>query len=201
MGVEGRAARERVPAHNHSSNATHRRAVAMIEVAKTLLFLAIPMPHAFYAFLWNKPQGGKRVAKKVKVPPVDLLALVATCMKVVQFLSFVYYIVTLLGANAFLETVESVHPMTLIFGGLLFAAGQALNIGVFSGIKYGKKVPWVTGFPFTVCPHPQYIGSSLSIWGALWPIMRVFPGNFLDLVTVGIYWSAMYATSSIVESY
>ena len=73
--------------------------------------------------------------------------------------------------------------------------------GVYYGIKYGKKVPWVTGFPFSLCPHPQYIGSSLSIWGALWPIIRVFPGNLMELSTVGVYWSGMYALSSFIESH
>eukprot|EP00213_Chloropicon_mariensis_P005753 CAMPEP_0197474528 /NCGR_PEP_ID=MMETSP1309-20131121/5968_1 /TAXON_ID=464262 /ORGANISM="Genus nov. species nov., Strain RCC998" /LENGTH=168 /DNA_ID=CAMNT_0043014201 /DNA_START=387 /DNA_END=893 /DNA_ORIENTATION=- len=168
------------------------------------------MPHAFYALLWNKPKVWKSVAKKVKVHPVELLAVVAACMKVVQALSFVFYIVTLLGTNVFMETVTTAHPLTLLFGAILFAAGQALNLGVYKalgvdgvyyGIKYGKKVPWVTGFPFNICPHPQYIGASLSIWGALWPIMRVHTGEFLDLVTVGCYWSGMYAFSSVVESH
>ena len=182
----------------------------MIELAKAVLYLAIPMPHAFYALLWNKPQVWKKVAKKTKVPPVNLLAIVALCMKVVQFFSFVFYIMTLLGTNAFTETLRLAHPMTLLFGGVLFAVGQALNIGVYKtlgkdgvyyGIKYGKKVPWVTGFPFNICPHPQYIGSSLSVWGALWPIIRVFPDNLVDLAAVGLYWSAMYATSAVIESH
>ena len=150
------------------------------------------------------------MAKKVKVHPVELLAFVAACMKVIQALSFVFYIVTLLGTNAFVETWEKAHPFTLLFGGMLFAAGQTLNMGVYKtlgfdgvyyGFKYGKKVPWVTGFPFNICPHPQYIGSSLSIWGALWPIMRVHTGEFFDLLAVGCYWSAMYMTSSIIESH
>uniref|UniRef100_A0A7S2YVX3 phosphatidyl-N-methylethanolamine N-methyltransferase n=1 Tax=Chloropicon laureae TaxID=464258 RepID=A0A7S2YVX3_9CHLO len=182
----------------------------MMQLAQVLLYLAIPMPHAFYAFLWTKPKVWKGVAKKVKVHPVELLAFVAACMKVIQALSFVFYIVTLLGTNAFVETWEKAHPFTLLFGGMLFAAGQTLNMGVYKtlgfdgvyyGFKYGKKVPWVTGFPFNICPHPQYIGSSLSIWGALWPIMRVHTGEFFDLLAVGCYWSAMYMTSSIIESH
>ena len=186
------------------------QACKMIELAQALLFLAIPMPHAFYAMLWTKPNVWKKVAKKTKVPPVDLLAIVALCMKVVQFFSFVFYVLTLLGADAFTETIRLAHPATLLFGGLLFAVGQALNMGVYAtlgkdgvyyGIKYGKKVPWVTGFPFSLCPHPQYIGSSLSIWGALWPIIRVFPGNLMELSAVGVSWSGMYALSSFIESH
>ena len=179
-------------------------------LAKVLLYLAIPMPHAFYAMLWTKPKVWKSVAKKSKVHPVDLLAVIALCMKVVQLVSFLFYIVTLLGTNAFMETLTRAHPLTLLFGAVLVFAGQSLNIGtykalgkdgVYYGIKFGRKIPWVTGFPFTVCPHPQYIGSSLSVWGVLWPIMRVFTGEFLDLVAVGFYWSACYFTSAVIESH
>jgi hypothetical protein len=30
-----------------------------------------------------------------------------------------------------------------------------LLAGVYYGIKLGRKVPWATGFPFSVAPHPQ----------------------------------------------
>jgi len=179
-------------------------------LAKVLLGLAIPMPHCFYCLLWTRPKVWKSVAKKSKVHPVELLALVAMCMKVVQLVSFLFYVMTLLGTDVFQETYARAHPLTLLFGAFLVAAGQSLNFGtykalgkdgVYYGIKYGRKIPWVTGFPFNVCPHPQYIGSSLSVWGILWPIMRVFTGEFFDLVTVGCYWSACYAASAIIESH
>lgn len=179
-------------------------------LAKILLGLAIPMPHAFYAMLWTKPKVWKSVAKTTKVHPVELLALVACCMKVVQLVSFLFYMFSLLGTNVFMDTLTTAHPLTLLFGALLLVVGQSLNLGtykalgkdgVYYGIKYGRKIPWVTGFPFNVCPHPQYIGSSLSVWGVLWPIMRVYTGEFFDLVTVGSYWSACYALSAIIESH
>ena len=53
---------------------------------------------------------------------------------------------------------------------------QALNVGIYraignSGVYYGFKlghhVPWHTGFPFNVVSHPQYVGSALTVWGAI----------------------------------
>lgn len=52
--------------------------------------------------------------------------------------------------------------------------GQGLNIaiyraigkaGVYYGYRLGVKVPWVTGFPFSVFPHPQYFGVCCCVLG------------------------------------
>lgn len=59
---------------------------------------------------------------------------------------------------------------------LLTTVGQALNVGIYKaigktgvyyGFKLGRKVPWVTGFPFNVMSHPQYVGTTMTIWGVL----------------------------------
>jgi hypothetical protein len=53
---------------------------------------------------------------------------------------------------------------------------QALNVGIYRaignpgvyyGFKLGHHVPWHTGFPFNVVSHPQYVGSALTVWGAV----------------------------------
>ena len=53
---------------------------------------------------------------------------------------------------------------------------QALNVGIYRaignpgvyyGFKLGHHVPWRTGFPFNVVSHPQYVGSALTVWGAV----------------------------------
>ena len=53
---------------------------------------------------------------------------------------------------------------------------QALNIGIYRaignpgvyyGFKLGHNIPWHTGFPFNVVSHPQYVGSALTVWGAV----------------------------------
>ena len=56
----------------------------------------------------------------------------------------------------------------------MIAIGQILNVGVFMqlgkiGVFYGNRlgyqVPWCRSFPFSLIPHPQYVGATLSIWG------------------------------------
>jgi methylene-fatty-acyl-phospholipid synthase len=63
---------------------------------------------------------------------------------------------------------------SLGIGGALIVVGQILNfsvfyrlgkVGVFYGNKLGHAIPWCRGFPFSFCKHPQYIGTSVSIWG------------------------------------
>jgi len=47
------------------------------------------------------------------------------------------------------------------------------NVGVFYGNRLGHQLTWVTGFPFNIVRHPQYVGTVLPIWG-IFLIMR-FP--------------------------
>ncbi len=98
-------------------------------------------------------------------------------------------------------------------GILLIAFGQALNVGIYRaigtdgvyyGFKLGKKVPWVNGFPFSVVPHPQYVGSSLTVWGVTALLAsQVPPGSALQLSLFGIagFWTALYIITGIMEQY
>jgi hypothetical protein len=54
---------------------------------------------------------------------------------------------------------------------VLLVVGQVLNVyvyktlgydGVYYGHRYGKKVPWVEGFPFWI-NSPQYLGMTLTV--------------------------------------
>ena len=64
--------------------------------------------------------------------------------------------------------------LPLAVGGSLLVVGQLLNlavfyrlgvIGVFYGSQFGEEIPWCQEFPFSLCRHPQYIGTLCSIWG------------------------------------
>ncbi|XP_062217768.1 phosphatidyl-N-methylethanolamine N-methyltransferase-like [Phragmites australis] len=35
--------------------------------------------------------------------------------------------------------------------------------GTYYGVRFGKKIPWVTEFPFDYIKDPQYVGSMLSL--------------------------------------
>ena len=36
---------------------------------------------------------------------------------------------------------------------------------MYYGYRLGEPVPWVTGFPFSVVPHPQYFGVCCCVIG------------------------------------
>ena len=105
-----------------------------------------------------------------------------------------------------LPDLLAVPPACWALALLLGGAGQVLNVsiyraighaGVYYGFKLGHKVPWVTGFPFNVVSHPQYVGSVLSVWGAaalLWT--QAPPG----LGLIAAYWTCLYVITGFQES-
>ena len=47
---------------------------------------------------------------------------------------------------------------------LFFRVYQLLGeSGTYYGVRFGKKIPWVTEFPFGYIKDPQYVGSMLSL--------------------------------------
>ena len=87
----------------------------------------------------------------------------------------------------------------------LVAVGQSLNFGIYRaigidgvyyGIKLGKRVPWVTGFPFSVCPHPQYVGSVMTILGLAALLWNHAPQG---LGVIVVYWASLYVVTAVVE--
>ena len=76
--------------------------------------------------------------------------------------------------------VPSAPPAVIAVAGLLFLAGQSLvmigfyrlgRVAVFFGDRLGYEAPWCSAFPFSVLPHPQYLGAVVSIW-AFFAVMR-----------------------------
>lgn len=91
---------------------------------------------------------------------------------------------------------------------LLVGYGQSLNVGIFQaighdgvyyGFKLGKKIPWVTGWPFDTVSHPQYVGSVLSIWGILALVWGQAPGA--ALAAVAVFWTGIYIITALHEQY
>lgn len=86
--------------------------------------------------------------------------------------------------------------------------GQSLNVGIFQaighdgvyyGFKLGRKIPWVTGWPFNTVSHPQYVGSVLTIWGLVvlaWG--QAPPGAMLG---VAGFWTTVYGITAFQEQY
>lgn len=104
-----------------------------------------------------------------KEDPVQAMYKIACGLKIVQFVTFAAYWLSL-GAPQF-DQITAVRFLIFV---VFFAIGQALNAGIYKaigidgvyyGCRLGKTIPWYNGFPFNVCPHPQYVGSALSFWG------------------------------------
>lgn len=89
-------------------------------------------------------------------------------------------------------------------GVLLMGVGQTLNawafgrlgrVGVFYGNRFGRMLPRVEGFPFSVCAHPQYTGAVLTIWG-VFLVMRYPHGDWYAVPAVE---TVLYAISARAE--
>jgi methylene-fatty-acyl-phospholipid synthase len=103
-----------------------------------------------------------------------------------------------------LSKVPALHAL---LGLGLVGAGQTLNVsiyqaigedGVYYGNKLGHKVPWHRGWPFNVVSHPQYVGSILSILGAVILFWNQSPAGTAILAA---YWCALYGLTALVEEY
>ena len=130
--------------------------------------------------------------------PVNALRALFLGFKVIQGAVFLYWWILFGETWIPLPTAEGI---ALIAGLLLIGAGVFLNAAVFSrlgrtGVFYGAEigydVPWITGFPFSVMRHPQYLGALLCIWG-LFVVMR-FPNSdwfYLPVMETAFYaWGA-----------
>jgi len=111
------------------------------------------------------------------------------------------------------------EPSRALLGLALVAAGQVLNAavyatiggdGVYYGVRLGRTVPWVHGFPFRLfakggkpgtgirIPHPQYLGSAATAWGLLLAFSGAAPVGATVLVG---YWTALYVLTALQEDY
>src|SRR5262245_41178847 len=131
--------------------------------------------------------------------PVDALALLFSGFKALQLAVFFVWCYFFSGG--------SLWPLdagieAIVAGGAFIAVGQTLNmsvfyrlgkVGVFYGNKFGYRVSWQNGLPFSFLKHPQYAGTLLSIWG-FFLVMR-FPNAdwyWLPLLETIYYGLAAY---------
>ncbi len=81
------------------------------------------------------------------------------------------------------------------------AAIQAIGkVGIYYGFKLGHSVPWFTGFPFNLVPHPQYVGSVMTVWGTL--LLMGTPVHWAaGMQLIGTVWTLCYVASGAIEQY
>ncbi|KAH9260049.1 hypothetical protein BASA81_001821 [Batrachochytrium salamandrivorans] len=170
-----------------------------------LLVLALSPPHLFYYWTWTHAVSWYELCTtRGWGVPYKTFALVAHGIKAFQFASLAIWAYS----RVEWQDVITAHPLKLVVAAQLFVVGQVLNAkvyekigeaGVYYGTRLGVKVPWVYGFPFSVVPHPQYFGATLSFAGlfiALSTENAVREGVYIPMIAVAI----MYAFSSWVEA-
>jgi phosphatidyl-N-methylethanolamine N-methyltransferase len=158
-----------------------------------------------YLWIWRKPAAFRYwSARPIWAwvgAPVDVLALLFCGFKALQLAVFVSW--CYVHSNGSLWPLDGTL-MSVTAGMLLIAIGQSLNIGVFYrlgkvgvfyGNKFGYRVPWQVGLPFSLFKHPQYVGAVLSIWG-FFLLMR-FPHN--DWYVIPALESVYYGAGAYLE--
>jgi len=177
----------------------------MLVTASLVAAALLSIERLTYWRAWNAPADFERFA--VRHPrlfggdPVIGLRRLFYGFKTIQIAVLIGWCM-LFGAT-WLPLPTAPWPM-LVTGVALLAFGQALNLGVifrlksngmFYGNRFGRDTEWHTGFPFSLVPHPQYLGALLSVW-AFMLIMRYPNPDWFALPLVS---SVLYAFAVWVE--
>tara|TARA_R110002110_G_scaffold90974_1_gene236400 strand:- start:42915 stop:43451 length:537 start_codon:yes stop_codon:yes gene_type:complete len=153
----------------------------MLWIAALVAAILLAIERVGYVLIWRNPAGFTRLCSRGwifgKRDPVEALYRLFLVFKCIQVGVFVAWWSLFDGR---FPPLPSAPMHLLVIGAGLFVIGQILNVGVFwrlgkTGVFYGNRLghelPWVTGFPFSVVPHPQYVGTMISIWG-IFLVMR-----------------------------
>ena len=156
-----------------------------------MLFLLATFPHILYFFVWRfTKQFNALIGNR---DPIRVVANIGITSKI-MLIAYIF-VAGLINENIY-DYVKDIRWWNICFIG----CGQLLNgmvfyrlgnNGVFYGNKFGFNIPWVTGFPFNVFPHPQYLGAVLSLIG-LYPLVSC---NFI------MYSSLLYAITAFIETH
>ena len=167
-------------------------------------------PYVMYYFIWNN---GMAFNSFFCNNGVEWFSTFCLSLKALQVYTF--YCASFPGSSFFtldfaaLSAQLTSLPVTAwIFFITWSAAGQALNlgiyhaigkVGVYYGFKMGHRVPWATGFPFSVVSrHPQYIGAFLS-FAAFLPTLWTTAGFSNGLICMYIFLAFCYFVVSKFE--
>jgi len=135
----------------------------------------------YYAYLWYFPT--RWMSFVSPNDPCTTMARVSMVMRLFQWCC----------ALSISSLSLSYYQPWVYFGAFIcIAAGQYLNArvyqllgqtGVYYGSRFGKKVPWVTEFPYGVIRDPQYVGSILTFVGtSVWTPAHFTVGAILSYI-------------------
>eukprot|EP00667_Euglena_gracilis_P020479 EG_transcript_22198 len=141
------------------------------------ILAAFSLERLLYVYVWLNPVVWMKFCEQMPKEwgnPWTILGKTLPLNKCIQTLSLLLVHFCIHGFQL-PRTATGVLDAYAIFTALqLLLIGQALNwsvyftigkAGVYYGCRLGAKVPWVSGPPFTLCRHPQYIGAMLSLLG------------------------------------
>lgn len=139
---------------------------ARTDAENAALYALMSLSACFYTLIWFVPHRWVALSSMLGQDPCDSMAMVAHLFKLLQAVA--------LGSVTDWQAARSLPAAWVAAAIVLFAAGQHLNIfvyarlghtGVYYGARFGKSVPWVTGYPYSVMRDPQYIGAITSALG------------------------------------
>lgn len=162
--------------------------------------LLLALERVAYAGIFHRPEAFERISRHLapQRDPVTIVEWLFAAFKILQALVFGGWCVAHGGAGSGPVPGDVVGP---IVGWPLIISGQALNasvfarlgrVGVFYGSRLNREVPWCSGFPFTWFRHPQYVGTTLSIWG-LFLVLRYPAADWLALPALETVYYALGA--------
>lgn len=124
--------------------------------------------------IWMNPKGAMKTINQIfgqgQLDPCEAVHVGLVSAKVMQA-------VPIICAWGYFGSVPEFSLLNLTWC-VLAAGGQYLNFsvyeaigkdGVYYGVKFGKKIPWSTKFPYNKSwlKHPQYLGAYLFIISAV----------------------------------
>jgi methylene-fatty-acyl-phospholipid synthase len=159
-----------------------------------------------YFLIWRYPDAFCSLCSRTEIAafgePIDVLQRLFYIFKTIQLSVFLGWCIVFADGGL---PLPGGGLLATTVGGILILVGQTLNLsvfyrlgkpGVFYGNKLGYDIPWCEGFPFSICRHPQYLGTLISIWG-FFLIMR-FPNN--DWVMLPAIQTLYYALGAYFEN-
>lgn len=166
----------------------------------TLLLSSWGLPFLWYSHLFYGR--GSLGLNPVQVGTISMK------MRIATYGLTAFYFIKKYQPYTLIQWVPYYQPLRLITSGTCVIFGQILNGAVykslgFEGVYYCRELgyparPWVYGFPF-IMPHPQYIGSILTVaggggWFGIGP-----DGPRMDIIYLTIYVVSLYMYAMMFE--
>lgn len=163
----------------------------MIEVGIGLAAVLLSLERVTYIYIGHRPSTWLAWCHR---PPLSALGTepVVTVRRLFigfKALQIAVFLAWCMIAGATIIPLPTAPPVAIVAGLALMVAGQVLSTlvfrrlggtGVFFGAELGYGNQRAEGFPFSLVPHPQYVGAVLSVWG-FFLIMRYPNPDWLAL--------------------